>query len=352
MSQKILFIGTPFMNIYQDIIDEFHKQGYEVDFIAEQVHPEDPDNVRGKNQETPEVFLAKNTKYWSDLLCTEAYSKTYDILFVLDGQSIAPCVFSILRKRNSGLHAVNYLFDTTRGVYRFDKNFPYYDNVFTFDLEESAKYGIGILPIYWAPAEADEHKTKYKFFGLGRYKRDRAQLFKALMNYSNKHDLPYYLKLQGERFKCFPINYLIKNLFGKYGDRPTFQDYYSYYYIIQPVPLAEYRKLTAESEIIVDTNAPHQDGLTARFMWALGQGKKIITTNKAAAQYDFYTPKQIFIVEDVEALSHDKEFEQFINEPFLASDSQKDSVSKYRIDNWVKHLLNQEVCNSCKNMVV
>lgn len=345
MQKKILFIGTPFMNIYQDIIDELHRQGYEVDFIAEQVHPEDPDNVRGKNHEAPEVFLAKNTKFWSDLLGTKAYSKTYDILFVLDGQSIAPCVFSILRERNSSLYAVNYLFDTTKGVYRFDKNFQYFDNIFTFDLEESAKYGIGILPIYWAPAEADKYETKYKFFGLGRYKRDRAQLFKALMNYSNRHNLPYYLRLQGERLKCFPINYLLKNLLGKYGDRPTFQDYYSDYYILKPVSLDEYRKLTAESEIIVDTNAPHQDGLTARFMWALGQGKKIITTNKAATQYDFYTPKQIFIVENVKSLSNDINFERFINSPFDASDQQRHLVSKYRIDNWVKQLLNQEVCS-------
>lgn len=339
MRKKILFIGTPFMNIYKDIIDELHRQGYEVDFIAEQVHPEDSDNVRGANYEAPEVFLAKNTKYWEDLLNQEAYNKVYDILFVLDGQSIAPCVFSILRERNSDLYAVNYLFDTTKGVYRFDKNFQYFDRVFTFDLEESAKYRIGLLPIYWAPSESIVNEIKYKFFGLGRYNRNRAKLFKTLMKYGDKHNLPYYLKLQGERYKCFPINYLIKNILGKHGNRPSLCDYYSNYYILKPVPLDEYRKLNAESEIIIDTNAPHQDGLTARFMWALGQEKKIITTNKAAARYDFFCPEQIFIVNNIEDLCDDKKFEQFIHCPFSPSSHQQDIVSKYRIDNWVRYIL-------------
>lgn len=340
MRKKILFIGTPFMNIYKDIIDELHRQGYEVDFIAEQVHPEDPDNVRGANYETPEEFLAKNTRYWEYLLDQEAYNKVYDILFVLDGQSIAPCVFSILRERNSNLYAVNYLFDTTKGVYRFDKNFQYFDRVFTFDIEESTKYGIDLLPIYWAQTEADTNETKYKFFGLGRYNRNRAKLFKTLTKYSDKHNLPYYLKLQGERLKCFPVNYLIKNILGIYGDRPTFYEYYSEYYIQKAVSLDEYRKLTAESEIIIDTNAPHQDGLTARFMWALGQGKKIITTNKAAAQYDFFNPDQIYIVNDIEDLCNDKNFKQFIHCPFTPSTHQQTIVSQYRIDNWVKRILN------------
>jgi len=338
MANQILFIGTSFMNIYQDIIDEMEMQGYEVDFIAEQVHPEDPDNVRGRNYEPTEVFHAKNTKYWSELLNSEKYNKLYDILFVLDGQSIAPCVFSILRERNPKLYAVNYLFDTTKGVYRFEKNFQYFNKIATFDREESEKYKVDLLPIYWTPAEPVE-ETKYLFFGLGRYKRDRAQLFKALMKYCQKNKKPYFLKLQGERFKLFPINYIVKNILGIYGDRPSFIDYYSNYYIQQPVPLDKFRTLTAESEIVVDTNAPHQDGLTARFMWALGQGKKILTTNRASQLYDFYSSEQVFIVDNIKDIGKGASLENFAKRPLMLSTEQRDLIDKYRIDNWVKYLL-------------
>ena len=35
MAVKVLFIGTPYMNLYREIISEMRRQGYEVDFHAE-----------------------------------------------------------------------------------------------------------------------------------------------------------------------------------------------------------------------------------------------------------------------------------------------------------------------------
>ena len=38
-------------------------------------------------------------------------------------------------------------------------------------------------------------------------------------------------------------------------------------------------------------------------MWALGIGRKIITTNSSVVSYDFYDHNQIYIVDDVNKLS-------------------------------------------------
>lgn len=337
---KVLFIGPLFMGIYKDIIAEFNRRGDEVDFIAERSLNEDPYNVRGyagqgKNVDA-EKFLIENEKYWKHLLCeTNEYSGRYDVLFVLDGQGLHPIVFNILKKRNPELYSVNYLFDTTKGVYRFDKYFSLFDKVATFDIEESEKYGIPLLPIYWVPVGL--FSVKYKFFGLGRYSPERAVLFKKLEAIAANNN--YFLKWQGEHIKFFALKYLVRAFLGKNEGRVTLRDYYSDMFITNPLSVEEFRQKIAESEIIVDTNAPHQDGLTARFMWALGLGKKILTTNEAVKLYDFYTSNQIFVVKDIDQIQNDEGFLAFSDSKFEFPPTLKKLIDSYRIDNWLDFLL-------------
>lgn len=115
------------MDIYKDIQKELVRQGYHVDFIPEGKYAEDPDNIRGYKgikkllYVRPKKFAKWNSEKWLSLLNSESYNKNYDILFVIDGQSIPKCLFEELRRRNNKLISVNYLFDTCSGVYRFDK---------------------------------------------------------------------------------------------------------------------------------------------------------------------------------------------------------------------------------------
>lgn len=345
--KQVLFIGPEFMGIYKDIIVEFHKQNMDVDFVSERSLAEDPYNVRGYKGTTPgilnkeDAFYKSNENYWNQLLLSEKYNKTYDILFILDGQGIHPCIFDILRSRNERLLAVNYLFDTTKGVYRFDKHFYLYDRVFTFDVEESKKYNVRLLPIYWVEdstisTDTDDH---YTFFGLGRYNRLRSALFAELRKYSQQNRMQYYLKLQGEKITLFLAKWAIRTILGKNSSHIRIADYYSKDFILNPVPTKEYRRLSYVSDIIVDTNASHQDGLTARFMWALGMKKKIITTNKAARLYDFYSSEQIFIVEDLKNFVDTAPFASFVNNPFEISEDMQKKIEQYRIDNWLSQII-------------
>lgn len=73
-------------------------------------------------------------------------------------------------------------------------------------------------------------------------------------------------------------------------------------------------------------------------MWALGAEKKIITTNAMVKQYDFYTPEQIYVVEDVENFVTEPAFESFMNREYHMSDDVRSKIETYRIDNWIKLL--------------
>jgi len=105
-------------------------------------------------------------------------------------------------------------------------------------------------------------------------------------------------------------------------------------FVFDSINPSEFRKVIQQSNIILDTQNPFQDGLTARFMWALGLEKKIITTNESVKDYDFYNDNQVFVLND-----NYSELVDFIKKPFAMSDVQRDQIAKYRIDHWIDILL-------------
>ena len=345
MTSKVLFIGTPYMGLYKEIISEMQRQGYEVDFHAEGKFLEDPLNRRGYKGIKKRIFvnaqkfLNQMDEYWRTVLNTPPFDKVYDYLFVLDGQSLHPCIFEILRKRNPKVKSVNYLFDTTKGVYQFNENFKYFDKVVTFDREEANKYGISLLPIFWCQ-DIMPQRFLYKFFGFGAYKKDRYKLFRKISEFAKENKLHSFIKLVGSKTKFFFIKSLARQILGIQNDRISWKEYHSDIVTSNRLDLNKFNELLANSEIILDTNAPHQDGLTSRFMQALGNGKKIITTNKSVLLYDFYTPNQIFVVDDMDSLSSNSQFVSFVNKTLNLGDETRNNIALTRIDNWVKSLLN------------
>ena len=323
MGKKVLFIAPPYMNLYKDLIDEMGKQGYSVDYIKEIVHPEDPDNVRGYRGlkriivVNRERFQKKNRKFWMNLLSSEPYCKTYDILFVLNGQSLSPVVFHILKERNPELYCVNYMFDTTKGVYHFENNFPYFNKIASFDKEDSQKYGLHLLPIFWT--EQDSLNIEFEFFGMGAYKKNRYTLYNMIKQYADKMNLSYYLKMYNPVKKRLFFKTAIRNLFKIQQDMISYDEYKSDLITNEILPLSEFNKMLNASKIIVDSNAPHQDGLTSRFMQSLGNLKKIITTNVSSKEYSFYSPSQIFVVDNLHTFSQNKLMD-FVNTKIELSD--------------------------------
>ena len=343
MRKKVLFVAPQYMELYKDITAEMERQQYKVDFIAEQSYMDDPDNIRGyarfaKFLTNRKKFKQKIDRIWSQLLEKPEYGKNYDYCFVLDGQSISSVLFQVLRERNPNVKIINYLFDTTTGVYHFEKNFQYYDKVFSFDLNESKKYQINFLPIYWLPCDA-QSCPKHDIFGFGAIKDERYRLFVKLEKLAKKKGLSCYLKLYNfvniKIMLLYRLRYVayrlinLKNIISPEALLSSF----STKQVFSP---NEFRRYIAGANIVVDTASRYQDGLTARFMWSLGLGKKIITTNFNVEKYDFYDPKQIFVYHDS---VDEKQLEKFLSSEYEINDAQKKKICLYRIDFWLKTLL-------------
>ena len=341
---RVLFIGPTYMDIYLDVIAEFERQGYEVDFIKERQRNNDPFSVRYEFFRPHLGIERQKAEYWKNLLQQPQYAGCYDLLFVIDGQGLHASLFDILLERNPNMQCVNYLFDTTYGVYHFEYFFDRFDQIFTFDLGESRKYGIGFLPIYWVASDNSvEVNEKYVMFGFGAYNPNRFEVFTHLSEYCREEQLPAFIHLfekMKSREWVYVIKQLMRRLIGLRAHMPL-SHYHSPIITDRTLSPTDFRRFIYQSRVTIDTHPAHQDGLTARFMWALGAKKKIITTNSNICQYDFYSPEQIFVLKGNDDIEQESDINLFINSNSQIPEEKKKIIERYRIDNWMRTLLGE-----------
>lgn len=89
-------------------------------------------------------------------------------------------------------------------------------------------------------------------------------------------------------------------------------------------------ELVKQSSIIIDISKPGQSGLSFRFFEAMPYRKKVITTNRSVAEYDFYNPKNILIIEEDNPVIPIS----FLVEPYV--EIPPAIYHKYTLDGWVE----------------
>lgn len=333
MKQKVLLLGPEFKGLHNDIIRGLTELGYNVDYISIEASMRDPYNKRGRFRFPKALYDILLKKRWTKVL--NNYPSKYDILLVIDGQSFHPVILSVLKQRNQDLYSANYLFDSNSGVYDFCHNFKYFDKVFTFDRKESIEMGITCLPIYWIPET--NTSCDIDVFGVGGYNLERYSFFKKILEIVNSRSLRCFIKLFTTKISnefLYSLKYKIREIMGL-PRHISLEEYHSEIITFDSLSPDEYRSMMARSRIIIDTSPIHQSGLTARFMWALGLGKKIITTNEDVRNYSFYSPDNIYIA-NTQDISSDDIFDFIEKRDFITNRS---FIDCFRIDNWLKTIL-------------
>lgn len=339
---KVLLIAPNVGGFYQDIIDELQRRGYETDYVWDAVDKDDPDFVHsshfGEGEAQKNKVLAKAKVYWQELLCQPQYDKVYDLLFVVDGKMLHPYLFNTLKGRNPKIRMINYLYDTTRGNYRFNVNSKYFDRVVTYDRQDSNEFGWDFIPIPWIEIEHTNVKN-YDFFAMGSYIPSRFALFEMIDQISKEKGYKSFVKLYALPVKLYPLKYLASLVVTKkHYLKPSV--YYSHFITHSFIPKDIFQKAMLESEVIVDSINPNQDGLTARCTWALGAGKKVITNNVSIKLYDFFTPEQILVVEDDDHSEAVKDsIVKFLQREYNPTDDIKAKINSFRMDNWMTFML-------------
>ena len=332
---RVLLVAPTYMNLYEDIVIGLQKKGYEVQYYPDKRIKGDPFNKvsGGEKKMSIDDFLSLLEAMWSEILAKDPFHCLYDYFFVVDGLSVPPALFNHLRKINPNIVTCNYLYDRVKGVYELNRNFPYYDRVFSFDQKDCEDFNLSFLPIYWTPIERKQ-QDGYDVFGFGAYDELRLKTFNRIRRIASNNNLSSYIKIYSNYSNLFSfvLRNTAKAVIGR--DCLPIPDILSGLFTNKSLSPSIFKQMIASSDTIVDTNHPFQDGLTARFMWALGAEKKIITTNASVRDYAFFSKEQFFVLED-----NWQQLPEFLYSEFKMSGSIRSQVAQYRIDRWLDTVL-------------
>ena len=98
------------------------------------------------------------------------------------------------------------------------------------------------------------------------------------------------------------------------------------------LPRKETIRIMNDSRVLLDIAQPKQEGLSFRIFEAMILKKKLITTNRSVATYDFYNPNNIFIWQNEGTIPA----KEFFTTPY--SPVSADIVKKYSLENWVQQI--------------
>ncbi len=218
-----------------------------------------------------------------------------------------------LRKNSPDLKSVLYLWDNSQ-FYDYYHYAFLFDKIMTYDINDSIKYNVKLLPFYWQPVSADllNLPTKYKISIIGSNHNGRYAIVQNIdkqLNTIYGGTKTWFLKIFD---KTMPKDNII---------------------IHHPLPIDETLRIMIQSECILDTDRASQSGTTPRLIWALAMGKKIITTNVNIKRMPFYNPTMINIIDRNNPII-DK---TFLESHYIKTDNTY--LHTLRIDNWIKNFL-------------
>ena len=97
----------------------------------------------------------------------------------------------------------------------------------------------------------------------------------------------------------------------------------------------EVMEVVASSKAVLDIQHPKQTGLTMRTIEMLGVKRKLITTNPAVKEYDFYNPQNILVIDRANPIVN-KEFLESLYSPI-----NEKLYYKYSLDGWIEYIFKE-----------
>lgn len=306
---RILFIAPRYFNYHSTLMNEMTRQGHVVDFL--------PDT-----EDTFCTLLLKrlsisNDNSFHERIRQSFVNNSYDIFLVIGGRRLTPTLIKELKTHYKSVKFIMYQWDSLNN-FDFRGIAKYFDSVRTFDSLDASLNNWGYLPLFYTK-NPETPNSKIDLLFIGIWHSDRIEILNKVHDSAIKNGLvcdfrvfyPYYMYL----YLLYVKKLRIKSRF----------------FIHNSVPLAEVQKLYSQSRCIIDISHPQQSGLTMRAIEALGNGKKLLTTNRSIVGENFYNKNQI------QVFDRDKwELDLgFINNNFENSEL----ISDLEICNWVKNLI-------------
>lgn len=242
----------------------------------------------------------------------------YDVIFIFDGVR-GRDVIEYIRAHNTKARIIIYYINPVDFA---DKKAPHHYKgldceFYTFDPIDAKKFGIKFKP-YFYPEEymidCDEKAAiKQDVFFVG-VDKDRLGIIKDLHRRFEQMNLTDKLMIVATPHKKY----------SRSDEK----------WLAKRVPYEKIAENIKQSRAILDIVQSGQSGITLRPMEAMFYNKKLITNNIYIKEYDFYNPRNIFILQE-RNISELKEFLEF---PTV--EINQEIKNKYRLSGgWLKEFL-------------
>ena len=319
--KNILFFSASLFCYQDEIRKGLCRAGASVDYYDER--PANTFLVKALIRINRNLLAGYVDRYYNRII-KQTCKKNYDYIFFTKGESVSVKNICKLKQLHPQAIFMIYHWDSIANNHNAQRLLPCFDRIFSFDKVDCKNLKLRFLPLFYIPDYGDIPKSKseikYDVLFVGTTHSDRYQFVKKVEK--------QVAELGGKCFTWFyfpsKILYYKMKLQNKYlRNIPACKFHFK---SMDKTVLLE---LCAQSKIIIDIQHPKQTGLTMRCIETLGAKRKLITTNQAILEYDFYDENNILIV-NREAPEIPIEF---FSKPYQEISSE--IYEKYSLDNWI-----------------
>lgn len=339
--KSILLIGDPFYGYCGYIRDQLIVLGAKSVCLVDR--PFYPGSFRDSIDFSTFFFWLKDPKartHWTNNLIKTIEKDSFDTLFVVEKMPFKKSFISYLRNKKPHIRTILFLWDTFQTQQsRYIDFLPLFDKVYTFDRDDATRYKLSYYPDFYIEINDSSMGNciyDISFIGTMTPKSTlfRGELLAKISELCRAEGLNCFFYL-----RYIEINYR-KQLLYKIYNKIKYWKYsrnleklkdYDFMHSTA-MPLCEYNHVLAHSKAVLDISHRNRQGMTVNAITAIAHGKKLITTNYKIKDEPFYDPQMIHIIDENNPI---------IDFDFLRSSSRKNNLSYLRIDNWLKHIVNE-----------
>lgn len=285
--KSVVFICVKSFNFEGFIVNRLLEMGADVRYFDERTSNTwfEKAIIRFKKE-----WVSKRIKRYYNAILEQLKDFNPDYLFVIRGEVVPPFFLVEFKRSWPQSRSIFYHADSFLNNPNPRELLKYFDKAATFDPIDSNKYNLIHLPLffddYYLNQDIPFNVRKYDISFIGTLHSDRAIFVeKVLDNFPGKKKFVFYYShgLLGL------IYHIIKT---KQVSLTALRNVH-----FKPLSTDKTRLVFLNSKVVIDVEHPNQTGLTSRTIEALGAGCKVITTNSAVNEADFYHPNNICAVD-------------------------------------------------------
>ena len=274
----------------------------------------------------PSVYRERADSYFDSIGAQFTDSPIRDI-FVIKGEALTPAAIKALRRRFPNARFTLYFWDSYRNMPRgSSEKVSLFDRALTFDpLDAAADARLIYRPLFFLPEYAtlssDDEAIDLLF--VGTLHSDRYAVLKRIAG-----ALPPGRTLTSILFLRSRLLYRIQRAID-----PSLWTSMPATFTSTPIKKPELLSLIARARIVVDIERTIQSGFTMRAIEMLGARKKLISTNAALRDAEFYHPNNIAVVDRKKP----ELAEAFLRAPYRTPPDEL--LHRYSLGGWLNDVL-------------